>query len=281
MSASWYNAYSAVPADAAWFAQPKAFSSDVFQPYRLVAVTEESHNAKRFKFALTNGDTPLNLPIASCITLRYTADNGEEILRPYTPLNLYNNKGFFELVVKCYPNSKMGSHLFGLSVGDTIDVKGPWPTLQVAPNQFHRIGMIAGGTGITPMFQILRNILSVKENATHISLLYANHTQDDILLRKELDAEMRSNPKTFAVQYCLNNAPKNWTGFNGYVDKKMITEVMPGPECKDAMVLVSGPPGFMQAICGPKDFTAYPPRQGVVSGHLKELGYTESNVYKF
>ena len=48
-------------------------------------------------------------------------------------------------------------------------------------------GMIAGGTGITPMYQVAKALLTDPGEATSISLIYANVTEDDILLRKELN----------------------------------------------------------------------------------------------
>ena len=39
-----------------------------------------------------------------------------------------------------------------------------------------RLGLIAGGTGITPMFQLIRKICSNKHDNTAISLIYANKT---------------------------------------------------------------------------------------------------------
>ena len=47
--------------------------------------------------------------------------------------------------------------------------------------------MIAGGTGITPMFQVAKAILSDPEDFTQIDLIYANVTADDILIKAELD----------------------------------------------------------------------------------------------
>ena len=47
--------------------------------------------------------------------------------------------------------------------------------------------MIAGGTGITPMYQVAKALLQDHEEYTTINLIYANVTEEDILLRKELD----------------------------------------------------------------------------------------------
>ena len=37
--------------------------------------------------------------------------------------------------------------------------------------------MIAGGTGITPMLQVIREILSNPEDKTEISLIFANQSE--------------------------------------------------------------------------------------------------------
>jgi len=49
------------------------------------------------------------------------------------------------------------------------------------------IGMIAGGTGITPMLQVLHEVLDNPADTTQVSLVFANVTEEDIMLRKELD----------------------------------------------------------------------------------------------
>ena len=78
-----------------------------------------------------------------------------------------------------------------------MDVKGPFYKLMYSVNMKRRIGMIAGGTGITPMLQIIREILENPEDKTEVSLLFANNAEEDILMRDELDrlAIMHNNFK--------------------------------------------------------------------------------------
>lgn len=49
------------------------------------------------------------------------------------------------------------------------------------------VGMIAGGTGITPMYQVAKALMGDQWECTTIKLVYANISEDDILMRKELD----------------------------------------------------------------------------------------------
>jgi cytochrome-b5 reductase len=48
----------------------------------------------------------------------------------------------------------MSKHLGELKVGDTLDFKGPLPKYPYKANTKKHVGMIAGGTGITPMLQV-------------------------------------------------------------------------------------------------------------------------------
>ena len=42
-----------------------------------------------------------------------------------------------------------------MKVGDKLDFKGPILKRAYKPNEYEHIGMIAGGTGITPMLQVI------------------------------------------------------------------------------------------------------------------------------
>lgn len=59
--------------------------------------------------------------------------------------------------------------------------------------------MIAGGSGITPMFQVAQGILRNPYDATIVFLIYANVAEEDILLRKEFDKWARDHRARFKV----------------------------------------------------------------------------------
>lgn len=90
----------------------------------------------------------------------------------------------------------MSQLLDSLDIGDTIDIKGPvGEIVYLEPGQFlikgkprnaSKLAMLAGGTGITPMYQILKAVLSNPDDNTMCSLIYANQTEEMILLRDEV-----------------------------------------------------------------------------------------------
>lgn len=81
--------------------------------------------------------------------------------------------------------------------------------------------MLAGGTGITPMYQTARAILKDPEDSTRLSLIYGNLSEKDILIKDLLDELMQSHPdrsvhpwRLWAACKCCAVAPsygRQWT----------------------------------------------------------------------
>lgn len=96
------------------------------------------------------------------------------------------------------------------------------------------------------VYQLIRAICEDESDNTHISLIYANNTEEDILLREELDSFAIQCPEKFSVQYVLAKPPSGWTGESGFVTKEMIATYLPKAE-SDAKVLLCGPPPMIDA----------------------------------
>ena len=126
-----------------------------------------------------------------------------------------------------------------LKIGDKVRVKGPKGQFRYHMSLTREIGMIAGGTGITPMLQIIRQAIANPLDRTKISLIYANVNPEDILLKKELDELAAKHSHRFRVYYVLNNPPPSWTGGVGFVTKEMIEKHMP-PTDANIKVLLCG-----------------------------------------
>jgi ferredoxin-NADP reductase len=97
--------------------------------------------------------------------------------------------------------------------------------------------MIAGGTGITPMLQIIRAAMKNPLDLTKINLIYANVSNEDILLKAELDDLATRYPARFSVYYVLNNPPEAWDGGIGFVTKDMIEKHMPSTDANIKILL--------------------------------------------
>ncbi len=118
-------------------------------------------------------------------------------------------------------------------------IKGPKGQFKYSPSLSRELGMIAGGTGITPMLQIIRAALKNPLDRTKLSLIYANVNPEDILLKKELDELAHKHSHRFRVYYVLNNPSPNWDGGVGFVSKEQIEKSLP-PTDANIKILMCG-----------------------------------------
>jgi ferredoxin-NADP reductase len=98
--------------------------------------------------------------------------DGNVVTRKYTPVSHVNEKGVVAFVIKIYrkcaefPNGgKMSQALETLNVGDKVKMEGPKGLLNYHgdgnfliknnPVKKTKIGLVAGGTGITPIYQLV------------------------------------------------------------------------------------------------------------------------------
>ena len=236
----------------------------------LIERRELSHDTHLFRFALPSKEHCLGLPVGQHVTLSYVDADGKEQGRPYTPTSSDHDLGVVDFVIKVYfPNErfpeggKVSQHMHSLKVGDTLDFQGPKGRYEYRGRgvfaikklksqgggfeirRAKRVGMIAGGSGITPMMQVSNEILRDKSDGTKVSLLFANQTEGDILLRDELDAAAAAHGETFAVHYTVDKAPKKWKYSEGFITAEMIKEHMPPPG-KDTQILLCGPPPMIK-----------------------------------
>jgi cytochrome-b5 reductase len=149
-----------------------ALNPDKWLEFKLQEKATVSHNSQLFRFSF-DPSTKLGLDVASCLITR--APIGEEVeggrkfvIRPYTPISDPDSKGYFDLLIKVYPDGKMSQYFASLKPGDVVEVKGPIEKLRYSPNMKKQIGMIAGGTGITPMLQVVRAILKNPDDNTQV-----------------------------------------------------------------------------------------------------------------
>lgn len=267
--------------------RPVALDPQKKIPFKLVDRKIVSHDTRRFRFELQSPEHILGLPVGNHMYLSAKID-GSLVIRPYTPVTSDDEVGYFELVIKVYfknvhpkypDGGKMSQYLDSLEIGDTVDIRGPSgkltyvgrgkfaikenakePKFRTAKN----VGLIAGGTGITPMLQIISAVIKDSEDKTNITLLFANQTERDILVRPELE-ELDQECENFKLWYTLDKPPDGWPYSSGFINDTMLKEHMPPPG-PDTQILMCGPPPMINFACIP---------------NLEKLGYTSDMYFPF
>jgi len=239
----------------------------------LVKVTEVSHDTKIFRFGLPEGNR-LGLPVGQHVNVKARI-NDKLVIRSYTPISSDDDIGYVDLLIKVYlPNERfpeggqMTQYMNAMKVGETLDFVGPKGRLIYQRNGkflirplklsdpasnvsgITQIGMIAGGSGITPMLQIVRDVFKSDEQ-TKIKLLFANQTEADILLREEIEDIQRQHPTQFSFMYTVDRPPaEGWKFESGFINQDMIEAHMPLPS-DQTQILICGPPPMVKFACMP------------------------------
>lgn len=240
-----------------------------------------THNVLRLRFGLPTEEHRFGLPVGKHIFV-YAKVNGETVMRAYTPTSSDHDMGYFELVVKVYranvhsdfpAGGKMSQHMDTLNVGDTLTVKGPVGHVEYLgkgkyilngeEKHTDTINLIAGGTGITPCFQIIKAVLRDSEDTTKVALVYANNSPADILLGEELD-EMAKDPR-FSLWHTVTNADDDWAYDVGYVTSAMCQKRLL-PVTDTAIGCMCGPPAMIK-------FAAIP--------SLESMGFEKDSMIQF
>jgi len=272
---------------------PIAMKADEFQNFQLSKKVNVSHDTRLFTFSLQTPQTILGLPVGQHITLRFTDMDGKNHQRSYTPITGDEVLGEVTFLVKVYKadvhpkfplGGKMSQHLDSLSIGDTISMKGPKGHLEyfgqgkfsvklmrkpLQQRKANNFGLVAGGTGITPIMQLCRAVFrDSKDTTTTMSILYANQTEEDILLRTELEEYAKEYPSRFKFHYTVDHPPETgWNYSTGFINKEMLEKCMPKAASDgSSQILMCGPPPMLKFACIP---------------NLEALGFKENDWFSY
>ena len=260
-----------------------------FFKVKLSEILPISDNTKIFRFELPEESSCLGLPICQHLIFRSTIatkanPSGEVITRRYTPTSSINERGFFDVPIKIYykntsPEYPDGGiftqYLDSLRIGDSVEVAGPSGKVtyigngvfsiktekEVIQKKVKNVGLICGGTGITPCFQLFQHCTTQGEGL-NFSLIYANKSENDILLRPIID-EFVAEGLIYSY-FVLEKPPENWNMGVGYITEEHIKERMPPPD-RETLIF----------HCGSKAMNMH------VRKMLLGLGYDESMITKF
>lgn len=240
-----------------------------------------SPTTKLLRFGLPDINKSLQLSTCACILARTKVDE-EDVVRPYTPISTNADTGFFDLLVKHYgPTSKMSRHMHDtMQIGDELEFKHIEFNVKIQAPFGHpkHIGMLVGGTGITPMIQALHAILGSSDSTApkpKVTMLYGSKFANDILGYEILQQWSNDYKGQLEVIHVLSDedASSTWTGKRGFINQALIAEYFP-PPAENPMIFVCGPPPMYNALSGPRE-------EKDVTGVLGQMGYQTEHVYKF
>ncbi|KAK4331856.1 Nitrate reductase [NADPH] [Rhodotorula toruloides] len=182
---------------------------------------------------------------------------------------LEDGQGTFDLTVKTYfpdanqPGGALSNILDCIPIGEDVEMRGPTGDIVYEGNgtftlgegqqrHFSRVSLVLGGSGITPGFALIARILLSAKDETQLRVVDANKSEDDILLRAELDRiEKEAKEGQLRITHVLSHpASDEWTGRRGHVDADLLRDALFPPD-KDSVVFLCGPPAMIQKAALP------------------------------
>ncbi|KAL3955271.1 hypothetical protein ACCO45_010834 [Purpureocillium lilacinum] len=243
------------------FLDPKAWTKAVLQDKIRV-----SADSKVFRFKLDHEDQQIGLPVGQHLMMRLRDPaTREAIIRAYTPVSEGTDKGILDVLIKVYYDTperkggKMTQALDALPVGHFVDFKGPVGKFEYLGNglcsvggkqrSVRRFNMVCGGSGVTPIFQVLRALSKDVQDPTECVLLDGNRVEEDILCRVQLDAFLDSAKHRCRLVHTLTQPSDTWTGRRGRMDRALVeAEIGPCEAPGRDMVLICGPEAMEKSV---------------------------------
>lgn len=235
-------------------AERNAGRDHAFHTLRVARVVDETADARSFVL-----DVPPELADAfeyragQFVTHRVHID-GSPYLRCYSMSSSPDVGDQFQVTVKRVAGGVVSNWMIdNLKVGEAIETTCPAGVFCLPPGDGDVVAY-AGGSGITPVFSILKTALAT--TARRVRLLYANRDRDSVIFAGELDRLAERYPGRLTTLHHLDVE-------HGFVDASTVRQFAGETASAGAEHFVCGPPPFMD----------------IVEHALRDLGAAEDHIH--
>ncbi len=228
-----------------------------FIPLKVVSIKDASKTAKTVRFEST-----AHIPYFKAgqfLTLVFNIDKSV-VTRPYSissaPFETRGDKPFVEITVR----KSKGDGFIADYIYDKVKVGDEYMG-EVGLGEFHydyirdakNVVALAGGSGITPFLSMAREI-KFGNLKTNLTIIYGSVSEDDIILKDELQKCECENVK---IVHVLSGENPNWKGEKGFLNKDIIKKY----SSEDTTYFVCGPQVMYNFIKGELDALKIPQRR--------------------
>ncbi|NIJ50907.1 ferredoxin--NADP reductase [Dyadobacter arcticus] len=163
---------------------------------------------------------------------------------PYTDVSL-------AITIKRVPGGYASNMLLdSIKEGDVLEVMEPMGAFfpKQADDQTRQVVFIGAGSGITPLFSILKSILMV-EGESEVFLIYGSRNENSVIFKDKIAALQAKYGERFKVIHTLSQPSEMWEGQTGRLNKShllKIIEMLPSLKKAEAEFFLCGPEDMME-----------------------------------
>ncbi|GAB3944871.1 ferredoxin--NADP reductase [Spirosoma harenae] len=218
--------------------------TDDFLKLRIVQIVSEIADTNSYFLESVDGQ-PVNYRAGQFLTL-ILQHNGHEVRRSYSLSSASYEP--LRLTIKRVQNGEISRFLHDtLRVGDVLTSLQPAGRFTFDDDQSGDVVLIGAGSGITPLFSLLKEVLHIESNR-RITLLYSNTNERSITFNDELIALQQQFASRFELLHLLSNPSDDWNGLRGRLNNVLLERLLP------KLIGSSDLNTLSFYICGPSDY---------------------------
>lgn len=211
-----------------------------FHKLRVKALKKETLNTVSIQFDLPEElKSEFSYEAGQYLTLKASV-NGEELRRSYSISSYKSMDQELQVSCKMIEGGRMSTYLFKeLGVNDEIEVMAPMGNFTL-DNLNAPLVLFAAGSGITPIFSILKKALTESEQTVH--LYYGNRSEEEVIFREELEQLRANYTDRLLVQHFLSSNGER-------IDTARTQSIVSGGNNSgSALYYICGPEGMIAAV---------------------------------
>lgn len=211
---------------------------------RVRHIIVESYDIRTFVFEKTDGG---KLDYQAGQFLTFLIDmHGHEVRRSYSMSSAPDVDAYPSITVKRIPNGEISRFWIDfVHEGDIFTALPPAGrfTLEKSSGESRDIVLIGAGSGITPLFSILKHVLS-SEPDDKVTLIYANRNESSTLFMEQIAIWEKLFPERLRVIHIHSQPSDHWNGIRGRINNTRLEQMI-------SKSLSYAPENARFFICGP------------------------------
>jgi ring-1,2-phenylacetyl-CoA epoxidase subunit PaaE len=241
--------------------------SDFTISLRVRQIIPEGEDTKTFLFERTDGK-PFRYKAGQFLTF-LIPQHGHEVRRSYSMSSAPDADDFPAITVKRVPNGEISRFwVHTVQVGDVLTALPPAGrfVLEEPDGNPHDLILLGAGSGITPLFSIMKQAL-IEEQDNRITLIYASRNTKSTLFQDRIQQLQQQFPERLKVIQIHSQPSDDWTGIRGRINNTRLEQLV-------SKSLLFQPERARFFICGPYELM----RSIEITLHF--MGFTSAQIRK-
>lgn len=224
---------------------PAAHHNSLFRDVIITGIHEEVPEARTFTLKPERGE--LAYQAGQFLTFVFSTQSGLA-RRSYSFSSSPECKEPTAVTIKRMPNGLFSRPLFeGAEPGDKLTIAGGASGFFVLPpnlTDYERIFFLAAGSGITPVYSMIKSLLAGATQVPSI-LIYSNSSPDKTIFREKIERLERHHPDSLKVEWLFSNHHDLWRARLNKMNLENLLKKYMGQPAR-TLVYLCGPFDYMR-----------------------------------